>query len=244
MAKQKQMIPLTIDGKELEAPFDAQLLQVCRDAGTVIPTLCHNENLTPYGVCRLCSVEVDEGKKTRIVPSCVYTVRRPITVRTNSETIRKHRAMLLNLLLARCPDEKVIQDLAAAYGVAEAHPRFRRRDDDCILCGLCVQTCRNIVGVAALGFEGRGTSRRVAVPFDRENEICIACGACAYVCPTQCIAFEDRDGKRYLKKWHREVQMLVCDKCGKYWLPDAFQHVFQQRLGIDPESLKVCPDCR
>jgi NADH dehydrogenase/NADH:ubiquinone oxidoreductase subunit G len=239
-----EKIKITVNGKALEVAYDTPLIQACRDAGAEVPTLCSNDNIPPYGVCRVCSVEVNEGRRTRVVPSCVYTVRREISVQTDTDRIHRHRAMLLNLLLARCPGEKVVQDLAAQYGVTKPHPRFHRKNDDCILCGLCVQTCRNLVGVAAIGFEGRGFARRVAAPFDRENPVCIACGACAHICPTQCIDFGEADGKRWLKKWRRETDMLVCEKCGNFWLPDAVAHVVGEPMGIDPKTMTVCPNCR
>ena len=239
-----ELIKITVNGKEIAVPYDTPLIDACREAGARVPTLCHNENLPAYGVCRVCSVEVNEGRRTRIVPSCVYTVRKEVKVETDTDRIRRHRAMLLKLLLARCPEAEVIQKLAAEYGVDAAPERFVKRNDDCILCGLCVQTCRNIVGVAALAFESRGTDRKVAVPFDKENPVCIACGACAYICPTQCIDFHDEKGVRHLDKWHRRAEMMVCEKCGKYWLPDAFQNEMAHRMGLDPASFKVCPDCR
>jgi len=239
-----ELIKVNVNGIEVEVPYDTQLLQAIRLAGADVPTLCHNENIAPYGVCRLCSVEIDAGRKTRVVPSCVFTVRKPLAVRTDTERVKKHRKMLLNLLLARCPNEPVVQDLAAEYGVAAPHPRFEKHDDDCVLCGLCVQTCQNIVGVAALAFEGRGPTRRVVSPFDAENDVCIACGACAYICPTQCIDFSQETGKRYLRRWHREAELLVCEKSGKYWLPDAFVKVFEKRMGLDPATFKVSSDYR
>ena len=239
-----ELIPVVIDGKQIQVPYDTQLLQACRQAGSHVPTLCHNENLKPYGVCRICTVEINEGRRPRLVPACVYTIRKPATVVTDNEVIRKHRSMLLKLQLARCSQEKVVQDLAAQYGVEAPPERFRIEEKKCILCGLCVQTCRDIVGVAAIAFEGRGENRKVTTPFDAENPICIACGACAYICPTQCIGFGDKDGKRHLEKWHREVEMLVCEKCGKQWMPDAFAHVMAKKMGIDPMSLEKCPDCR
>ena len=239
-----EMIKVTVNGKQIEVAYDTQLLQACREAGANVPTICHNENLKPYGVCRICSVEINEGHKTRIVPSCVYTVRKPVTVETDTPRIHKHRAMLLNLLLARTPDVEYVKKLAAEYGVTAPHERFKKKDVDCILCGMCVQTCRDVVGVAAISFEGRGATRRVRPPFDKENEMCIACGACAYVCPTQCIDFTDEQGTRYLRRWHREAPMIECDKCGRYWLPDAFQAVFNKKMGIDPATLTTCPHCR
>jgi len=238
------LVKITINGKELSVPYDTPLIEACKQARVHVPTLCYNENVKAYGVCRICSVEVNDGRRTRIVPACVYTVRSEITVETDTDRIRRYRATLLNLQLARCPDEKVIQDLAAEYGVTEPHPRLRKEDKHCILCGLCVRTCAEVVGVSAIGFEGRGRERKVTPPFDAENPICIACGACAYVCPTQCIEFGEKDGKRYLKRWHREVDMLVCDKCGKYWLPDAVAYVYAKKMGLDPASFTTCPDCR
>jgi bidirectional [NiFe] hydrogenase diaphorase subunit len=242
-----EMIQVTVNGKTIEVPYDTQLLQACREAGADVPTMCHNENLPAYGVCRICSVEINEGRRWTVVPSCVYTVRKNVEVKTDTEKLTKHRAMLLNLMLARCPEDKVVQELAAEYGVTAPHERFLQAasgDSDCILCGLCVQTCQEIVGVAALGYEGRGANRRVVPAFDKENPVCVVCGACSYICPTQCIDFAEIGGKRIMKRWHREVDMLVCDKCGKNWLPEPFEHVFKKRMGIDPAIFKHCPDCR
>jgi len=240
-----EKIKVIVNGKEVYAAYDTPLLQVCREAGADVPTLCHNENINPpYGVCRVCTVEITEGTRTRFAPSCVYPVRREISVQTESEPVRRRRAMLLNFLLARCPDQKPIQELAARYGVKEPHPRFTRRGDDCILCGLCVQTCTQVVGVSALGFESRGEMREAATPYRAENPVCIACGACAYICPTQCIGFEEKDGKRYLKRWKREAPMLVCEKCGSYWLPEAVARIVGEKMNIDFSGLNVCPNCR
>lgn len=239
-----EMIKVTINGNEVSVEKDTPLLKACRLARVDVPTLCYNENVNAYGVCRLCVVEVNDGRRTRIVPSCVYPVRREISVQTDTERIRKHRAMILSLMLARCPNEKVVQELAAKYGVTEPPARFRTDVEDCILCGLCVRTCHEVVRVGAIAFAGRGEKRQVVAPFDDENPVCIACGACSYVCPTQCIKFYDKDGKRYLEKWHREADMLACEKCGGYWLPDAFATVYAKKMGIDPLSMKVCPNCR
>lgn len=239
-----ELIKVTIDGVETRVPFDTPLIEACRQAGARVPTLCYNENVRAYGVCRICLVEANEGRRTRLVASCVYPVRRELAVQTNTEKLRKIRAMLIGLQLARCPNEKVLLDLAAEYGVSEPHPRLTRDKEDCILCGLCVRTCQDVVGVAAIAFEGRGAKRRVVAPFDAENPMCIACGACAYICPTQCIGFRDENGKRYVDKWHREVDMLVCEKCGDYWLPDPFASVYAKKMGIDPATFKVCPNCR
>jgi len=239
-----ELIKVTIDGIEVGVPKDTPLIEACRQARVRVPTLCYNENVRAYGVCRICMVEANEGRRTRLVAACAYPVRRELTVQTNTDRIRRNRAMLLNLQLARCPDEKVLHELAEEYGVKEAHPRLTRDKEDCILCGLCVRTCQEVVGVGAIAFEGRGEHRRVISPFDEENPVCIACGACAYVCPTQCIKFYDENGKRHVERWHRTVNMLACEKCGDYWLPDAVTLAYAKRTGLDPASFKLCTNCR
>jgi heterodisulfide reductase subunit A len=79
--------------------------------------------------------------------------------------------------------------MAEEYGITE--PRFGRGDDTCILCGLCVRVCSDVVGANVLGFFNRGTTRYVGTPYDEPSEKCIACGACAEVCPTGCITIDD-----------------------------------------------------
>ena len=127
--------------------------------------------------------------------------------------------MLVQLELARCAEEEHVREMAARLGVTEPHPRLTRNDEDCILCGLCVRVCREIVGANAIGFEGRGTKRRVVAPFDQENPACIACGACAYVCPTGCITVVDAKGKRAMPRWKREVPLDKLDELAAQMLP-------------------------
>ena len=201
------MVKITIDGIETEVEKDSYLIDAAKALGIDIPTFCHREPVEPYGACRICIVEVTEGKRTKIVPSCVYPVRGPITVNTKSERVLRDRRMLVQFELARCSEDPHVIALAKKLGVDEPHPRLTRQKDNCILCGLCVRTCREVVGAQAIGFEGRGQNRRVVAPFDAENPDCIACGACAYVCPTQCIEYkDDGEGNRVLPRWHRKVK--------------------------------------
>jgi bidirectional [NiFe] hydrogenase diaphorase subunit len=201
-----EMIQITIDGIQTEVPKDTMLLAAARGLGIDIPTFCHREPVEPYGACRICIVEVTEGKRTKIVPSCVYPVRGPITVSTNSERVQRDRKMLVQFELARCSEDPHVVAMAKKLGVDAPHPRLTKQKDDCIVCGLCVRTCAEVVGADALGFEGRGQKRRPVAPYDAENPDCIACGACAYVCPTQCIEYkDDGDGNRVLPRWHRKV---------------------------------------
>jgi len=175
------MVTLTIDGVKVQAEEGTTLLEVAKFYGIDIPTLCYNDELTAYGACRLCTVEVDDGRRTRMVASCLYPVKDGIRVKTHSERVIKGRKMILELLIAKCPNSKTLQDLASQMGLEKI--RFKMENEDCILCGLCVRMCAEQMGSGAIGFVGRGQKREVATPFRMASEICRNCGACMYICP-------------------------------------------------------------
>ena len=183
------MIRAVIDGREIEVEQDTTILEAAEKLSIPIPTLCYHKALEPYGVCRLCTVEVVRRGWSRLVTACNYPIRDEIEVLTASEKVLKGRRMIVELLLARCPDVPLLQQLAAELGVEK--PRFSLKEDDCILCGLCVRVCQLLVGANAISFVGRGVEREVATPFYELSEDCIACGACAFVCPTGAIKLED-----------------------------------------------------
>ena len=166
-----------------------------------IPALCYNPNVRPYGACRLCTVEVseDEGKSFKFVASCLYPVKEGIIVKTNTDRVRNLRKGIIELLMARCPNTKIIQELAEEYGVEK--PRFALGDHDCILCGLCVRACQEIIGKSAISLVNRGIYKEVAAPFYAYElgEGCIGCGDCAFVCPTGAIKMGE-NGKPELPK--------------------------------------------
>lgn len=254
-------VSVTIDGRKLDVPYDARVLDVCARLGIRIPTMCDNENLKPYGVCRVCMVEMFDGRRSKLVPACVYTFRSSVEIQTDSEKVRNARRWVLEFMLAHSPDEKVVQELAATYGVEQPHPRltgnhvaptqktnngFDRYFDDaaCILCGLCVRVCEEVVGASAIAFEGRGAERRVATPYNEENEACVACGACEFVCPTKCIGFLDNGGTRELVRWKKKTNMVACGNCGNYFMPEALAKAYQKTQGIPEQVYKLCTNCR
>lgn len=175
------MIKLTINGVEVQADEHWSLLETIKFYGIGIPTLCYHEGLTPAGICRLCMVEVNERGRTRLVASCVYPVKEGIEVRTHSKRVVEIRKMLVELLLARCPLSKTLQDLAAKMGIQRV--RFKVKNEDCLLCGLCVRMCEQQMMAGAIDFVNRGTERNITTPFDMKSEICRTCGACMYICP-------------------------------------------------------------
>ena len=195
------MVTLKIDGIEVQVLEDTPILKAAEKAGIWIPTLCFSELFEPYGVCRLCVVEVVRGKRSRVVTSCNYPVREGITVLTNSPKIQWIRKTIMELMLSRWPNVKVVKELAQQIGVEK--PRFISLEKDeaenaCILCGKCVNVCREVVRAEVIGFANRGIKREVVLPFDLQSDRCIVCGACAVVCPTGHIkmVIEDYKGKK------------------------------------------------
>jgi NADH dehydrogenase/NADH:ubiquinone oxidoreductase subunit G len=172
---------LTINGVAVSVQEGSTLLEAARFMGFPIPTLCHRDGLSPYGACRLCVVEISQGPKARLVTSCTYPAEGGLHVRTASARVVRARKMILELLLASCPQSKIIQDLASSYAVRRQ--RFRQENERCILCGLCVRTCEEQMMAKAIGFRGRGEKRSVGTPFNSVSESCRLCGGCMYVCP-------------------------------------------------------------
>lgn len=175
------MITITINGLETQVEEGTTILEAARFLGFPIPTLCYNDGLTPYGACRLCVVEIGEGSDARLVTSCTFPVQPGLKVRTGSERVLRARRVIIELLLASCPQSKVIQDLASAHGITRQ--RFRQEYEDCIMCGLCVRMCEQQMMAKAIGFRGRGEKRTIGTPFDVKSEECRLCGGCMYICP-------------------------------------------------------------
>ncbi len=177
----KGMVTVTINGLIISIEEGMTILEAAQFLGFPIPTLCHMEGLSPYGACRLCVVEIGEGARAKLVTSCTYPVEEGLKVRTASTRVLRARKIILELLLASCPQSKIIQDLAAAHGVRQQ--RFRQEHEDCILCGLCVRMCEEQMMAKAIGFRNRGEKRSIGTPFDAHSEKCRLCGGCMYVCP-------------------------------------------------------------
>jgi len=186
------MIKFTLDGKEHEVHEGTTILQVARQEGIKIPTLCYHEEMSPYGSCRLCLVEVIKRGWPSIQPSCLYPAQEGIEVITDSERVRKTRKVLLELYLARSPDSDAIRKIAKEYGVRDS--RFKLNEtSNCILCGLCVRACEEISGRQAISFAHRGSKRTIQTPFGELAEHCVGCKACAFVCPTGVIEIDEAD---------------------------------------------------
>jgi NADH dehydrogenase/NADH:ubiquinone oxidoreductase subunit G len=178
-------ILLQIDGKEISAIEGMTVLEAAQNAGISIPTLCHHENLEPFGGCRICIVEVEVNGWTKRVVSCIYPVAENLVVRTRSEKIDKIRKMILELLLAHAPDSPELRDLGQEYGADK--DRFEKEASFCIHCGLCVRYCDEIKKKNAVGFVDRGIRKEISFIPEIAAKECWDCKECFPLCPTEAL---------------------------------------------------------
>jgi bidirectional [NiFe] hydrogenase diaphorase subunit len=180
-SSEEKMITLNINGLEVKAEKGQTILDAARFYGIEIPTLCYHEGLSRFGGCRLCLVEIGQEPKSKLVSSCTYPVEEGLVVRTDTRRVIETRKMMIELMLSVAPNSKIIQDLASKFGVKQV--RFKIRNEECILCGLCVRMCAEQMDGRAIGFQKRGFRRKISTPFDIRSEECRLCGGCIYICP-------------------------------------------------------------
>jgi bidirectional [NiFe] hydrogenase diaphorase subunit len=211
------MVTLFINNLKVSVEEGTTILEAAKFLGFPIPTLCHMDGLSSYGACRLCVVEISFDGPSKMVSSCTYPVQEGMHVRTASSRVLRARKMILELLLASCPQSKIIQDLASAHNIRQQ--RFRQEYEDCILCGLCVRMCEEQMLAKAIGFRGRGQTRSVGTPFDVKSDVCRHCGACIYVC-TACS----------LRCTYTEPEKAICGACANLSPPCVEKEEFDDMM--------------
>ena len=242
------MVNLTINGRKITAAEGTTVLRAARDANIYIPTLCDAEAVAPYGACRLCLAEIKTARgRERLVTTCIYQVEEGLAVETNTERVLRNRRVLLELLLARCPDSDFVRKMAEAHGVAKTRLAGQPGNNKCILCALCVRTCEEVVGVSAISLNKRGVDREMTTPFGEDfSETCIGCGSCVQACPTDAISLIDVNGKRTMKWPHNEMtfRLKKCPVCGLYWAPEKQIQYIAKISGTPLADYDKCPACR
>jgi len=235
------MLNIVIDGKKVKAQEGSTILENVQALKIAIPSLCHHKELTPFGACRLCSVEVKTNGKWQLATSCNTPVESGMEIATSSKAAQESRKAAVQLLYYKYPETQAVKEIAQKLGV-DVSPE-KAEGHDCILCGLCVRTCQEVVGVSALTFQDRGRGRDIDEPeiiFD--PNVCIGCGSCAYVCPTGYVKMETDGDRRII--WDKVFTMVSCSVCGKRFAPEDQLRYISRETGVPFKELSVCVDCR
>lgn len=230
---------ILIDDRSYTVPDSASVLDVCRQHGIWIPTLCHDERLEEaYGGCRMCLVEVEGAPD--LLASCVTRVRDKMVVRTQTDRVHAARKAVLELILSEHPYECMtcekdggcrLQSYAYHYQAdaarhgryvrKPARPNFTTRNkgilydaDRCIKCGLCIRYCETVQMAGALTFAGRASGVEVSTPFDKDlhESTCELCGGCIRVCPVG--AMLDKSGVGVAREAELQRVRTTCPYCG------------------------------
>ncbi len=229
------MVNITIDGKTIQVPEGTTVLRAAEMAGISIPTLCDHKELTPYGGCRMCVVDV-EGSRT-LQTSCTLPASNNMVVHTDTQKVIEARKFVLTLLFSErnhfCMYCQVsggdceLQNAAyhegmthwplqpdwKGYPMDASHPYIIIENNRCILCRRCVRACGELVGNFTLGFEDRGASSNLVADYGLPlgASTCVSCGTCVQVCPTGAII--DRQSAYHGRETQVQHTGSICTGC-------------------------------
>ncbi len=228
-----EVITIVLNGVEVSGYPGTTILDLARESGVYIPTLCHDPNLASVGACRLCLVENE--RNGALLASCVTPISPGMVIKTNSPRVVEHRKKILKLLLASHPDSCLVCDkgnrcqlrkLASEMGIGlvefqripqldviEEVNAFIERDlSKCIMCGKCIRADQELVVEGAIDYIDRGTAVRPATLNDMplEKSECTFCGTCVAICPTGALMEKERAYTGTVT----EVVTTVCPYCG------------------------------
>jgi len=232
---------LTIDGKMVTGMAGETIFNAAWEAGIRIPRLCHVGGVSDVGACRLCLVEIEGQKK--LMAACMTPVEEGMVVHTNTERLRAHRRLILELLFAErnhvCAvcvmnGQCELQDLAAEAGIAHvrlryrfpklgvdtSHERFGLDHNRCVLCTRCIRVCDEVEGAHTWDVSGRGARSIIIADMGEpwgQSESCTSCGKCVQVCPTGAL-FAKGKGVGEMRKDRRFLKYIVTAREKHQWI--------------------------
>jgi predicted molibdopterin-dependent oxidoreductase YjgC len=236
------MIEITIDGQAHEAEEGHTVLEVARDNGIEIPTLCYHPALKPSGSCKLCAVEMTgrTGNRRIAVLSCILKATDGLAITTSGPIVDAARTKAFRNLLHLAPQSDRLRQLADAHGVDLGPP-----PDGCVRCRLCIRVCKEIVGAGALKMN-KIDGVAFVVP---EPDRCIGCGTCANICPTDAIRLDDRENVRTVSIRDELIgkhPLERCEGCGRWFATTRFIDFIERRTEPHPhvkETHTYCATC-
>lgn len=231
----QEMLALTIDGRKVEVPAGATLIDACKTLGIDVPTLCYLDTLTPVNACRVCVVEV-EGARV-LAPACSRKVEDGMVVKTRSPRVDLSRKIVLELLgssvdLSTAPGlDEMMREYGAQperFGHVETVAEPVKLDNDlyvrdygkCVLCYKCVEACgTDAQNTFAIAVAGRGFGAHISTELDvpLPDSACVYCGNCIAVCPTGALMATPEFELRKAGQWRPETQAVtdtICPYCG------------------------------
>ncbi|MFP3898997.1 MAG: formate dehydrogenase subunit alpha [Dehalococcoidia bacterium] len=202
-----QSVTISLDGREVSGYPGMTILELARESGVDIPTLCHYEHLAPVGACRVCLVENEQNGA--LLPSCVTPIASGMVISTHSPRVIEHRKTIVKLMLASHPDSCLVCDkgnrcqlrqIASDLGIGlvefqriphmtsieDVNPFLERDLSKCILCAKCIRACQELVVEGAIDYFQRGFTTMPAALGNSplEDSECTFCGTCVALCPT------------------------------------------------------------
>ena len=219
-----RVVTLKINDQDVSGRDDESVLEVARDNGVALPTLCHLDGLHDIGACRLCLVEVEGVPK--LLPACTTKVAEGMHVHTDSERLNRYRRQIVELLFVEgnhicsvcvsnghCDLQKLAVELGLTHvdynyrypkrPVDASHQRFVFDGNRCVLCTRCVRVCDEIEGAHTWDVRGRGIKSEVITDLDQpwgDSPTCTTCGKCVQVCPTGALFEKGKSGAEMRKR--------------------------------------------
>jgi len=228
-----QPITITLNGREVSGHPGMTILELAKESGTDIPTLCHDPYLTSIGACRVCLVE--DERNGALLASCVAPIEPGMVINTLSDRVIERRKAIVKLMLSSHPDSCLVCDegnrcqlrrIASDLGIGlvdlqriprmasieEVNPFLERDLSKCILCGKCIRACQELVVEGAIDYFQRGFTSIPATlnNLPLENSECTFCGTCVALCPTGALMEKDRTYGGTIKS----TTATTCPFCG------------------------------